>query len=326
MIVSVAEQVPKCAVLLAVYNGLPYLKEQIKTILDQKDINLTVFVSIDVSTDESEAWLNELASEDSRIVILVSGERFGGAGRNFYRLIRDVDFSQFDFVAFSDQDDHWFPDKLARATKILLNSNFDGYSSNVIAFWANERQKLINKSQAQCTWDFIFEAAGPGCTYVMTLKLITKIKVHMLNNWQALQEVSLHDWYCYAFARAKGYHWFIDPKPSMRYRQHEKNQVGVNCGLKAYLSRVRKIKNGWWLTQALLIAELVGLSQTPFIQSWSKLGSKEFLRLAIHTVQCRRRRRERILFFIICLSLALTGGQQRYEARFRKDKKGIKDM
>lgn len=308
-------QVPKCAVLLAVYNGMPYLEEQVLTILEQQDVDVKIFVSIDPSSDESEAWLNELAVRESRVNILTSGERFGGAARNFFRLIRDVDFSQFDFVAFSDQDDCWFPDKLARAAKVLTASDYAGYSSNVIAFWPDEKRLLINKSQPQRSWDYVFEAAGPGCTYVMTVKLMGVIKDRMLEVWDRLQEVSLHDWFCYAFARANHFKWFIDPEPSMLYRQHNKNQVGVNLGVKAYMNRFRKIKNGWWLTQALLIAELVGISHSSFIQNWSKLGTKQLLHLSIYTFQCRRRLREQIIFLFVCIGLAITGGQQLHRRR-----------
>ena len=82
-----------------------------------------------------------------------------------------------------------------------------------------------DKAQPQADWDFLFEAAGPGCTYVFTRDLVIALKASILTNWNEVQNVSLHDWYCYAFARSQGFKWFIDPRPSMNYRQHERNQV-----------------------------------------------------------------------------------------------------
>ena len=41
------------AVLLAAYNGEPFLEEQINTILAQEDIDLELFISIDISTDQT---------------------------------------------------------------------------------------------------------------------------------------------------------------------------------------------------------------------------------------------------------------------------------
>jgi len=298
---------PKCAVLLAVYNGMHYLREQVETILNQQDVSVTLFVSVDLSTDGSLDWFFDLSELDTRVIVLPYGEKFGGAARNFFRLIRDVDFKSFDYVAFADQDDHWYLDKLSRAIHIMSTSGYDAYSGNVIAFWADGKRLLINKAQPQRRWDYIFEAAGPGCTYVMSVNLINAIKTHMMKVWDLLQEVSLHDWFCYAFARANGFKWYIDDQPSMLYRQHANNQVGVNLGLKAYANRFKKIKNGWWLTQALLIAELVGVSQSRFIQSWLRLRRSDLFRLSLQAFQCRRRLQEQIFFFFVCLLLCFTG-------------------
>lgn len=299
--------VPNCAVLLTVYNGVLYLEEQLVSILNQTDVEVTVFVSADVSTDGSEALLDKLALENSRIVLLPHGIKFGGAARNFFRLIRDVDLTGFDYVAFADQDDIWHQNKLSRAVSLLQASAYDGYSSNVTAFWPDGRRKLIHKAQPQTRWDFIFEAAGPGCTYVMSGALMGAIKKGMMKHWDALQSVSLHDWFCYAFARANGYQWYIDPEPSMLYRQHDKNQVGVNFGFKAYLHRLKKMNNGWWLSQANLIAHLVGLGDDPFVKSWYRLGRPQLLRLAANAFRCRRNFKEKLVFLSACLAFAVIG-------------------
>ncbi|MDR3501939.1 MAG: glycosyltransferase [Legionella sp.] len=301
------QQKSKIAILLAVYNGMQYIGEQLQSLLRQSNLDVTIFVSIDLSSDNSLTWFQELASHDSRIVVLPYGERYGGAAKNFFRLIRDVNFSAFDYIAFSDQDDLWHLDKLSKATSILRDSEYSAYSSNVTAFWPDGREMLINKAQPQKKWDFIFEAAGPGCTYVMSNSLMNVIKANLLENWDIAQQISLHDWYCYAFARANDYQWYIDPEPSMLYRQHEKNQVGVNVGAKAYIVRLKQIKSGWWLHQAYLVAKLVGVSHCSFVQSWSKLGRISLLRLAVSAFQCRRRLGDQISFALICVGLAIIG-------------------
>lgn len=286
---------------------MQYMDEQIQTILNQTDVCITIFLSVDVSSDGSEIWLDELSKRDPRVIVLPHGEKFGCAARNFFRLIRDVDFSKFDYIAFADQDDHWYSNKLSKATTLLNTSKYDAYSSNVTAYWADGRQRLINKSQPQKRWDFIFECAGPGCTYVMSYKLMSVIKARMLEIWDVLQEVNAHDWFCYAFARANGYQWFIDPEPSMLYRQHDNNQVGVNSGVKAYLRRFKRITNGCWLTQVCLLIQLCGMGQNSFVQSWSQLRRIDLLRLGVHAFQCRRDFQEQVLFLFICFLLALTG-------------------
>ena len=298
---------PKVAVLLAAYNGMQWIEEQLTSILGQSAVDVTVHISIDPSTDGTEAWCAAYAAQHSSVVVLPDAGSFGGASRNFFRLIRDVDFDGYDFIAFSDQDDVWHADKLKRATQTLGTGEYAAYSSNVTAFWPDDRTQLLDKAQPQVTWDFLFEAAGPGCTYVFDKSLAEPLKASMLNNWQQMQEVSLHDWYCYAYARSHGFKWFIDPKSSMQYRQHERNQVGANTGISPLISRYKTIHDGWWFSQVRLITCLVGQGNDPFVQGWLSLGRRQLLKLSLSAWKCRRRVRDKVFFFCICCATAVIG-------------------
>ncbi|MBN3862811.1 glycosyltransferase, partial [Pseudomonas frederiksbergensis] len=265
----------------------------------------------DSSTDGTAAWCAAYAAEHHQVVVLPDAGRFGGASRNFFRLIRDVDFGSFDFIAFADQDDIWHKDKLQRAVDAIQTRQVDAYSSNVTAFWPNGGTHLLNKAQPQVEWDFLFEAAGPGCTYVMSKKVIEVLKSSMIANWELLQDVSLHDWYCYAFARSHGFSWYIDPRSSMEYRQHERNQVGANKGLSSLISRYKTIHDGWWFSQVQLIARLVGRETDPFVRGWLSLRRTQLLRLSFSAWRCRRRRRDKVFFFCICWATAVIGTKVR---------------
>lgn len=298
---------PKIAVVLAVYSGMEWLSEQLNSILKQEGIVVTVFISIDPSTDGSEDLCHQFSKQHKNIVVLPHVGKFGGAAKNFFRLIRDVDFSNFDYFAFADQDDIWFQDKIVNAVNKLVETNSDGYSSNVVAFWITGEERLVEKSQLQCEWDYIFEAAGPGCTYVMTIRLAHAIKKSVIANWSEINKLELHDWYCYAYARANGFKWFIDQRPSMLYRQHSNNQVGVNRGWKAFLFRSKKIVIGWGFEQSALIAKLVGKGESAFVKSWCNFERYGFLKLALNANKCRRKPTERVLFFFACLIMAIIG-------------------
>jgi rhamnosyltransferase len=298
---------PSVAVCLAAFNGKRWLPEQLNSILMQTGVILTIFVSVDCSTDGTEDWIDLAAKKDSRIVALRHGARFGGASRNFFRLIGTLDFSGFDYVSLADQDDIWLTDKLLCAHQIIIKTGADAYSSNVMAFWAEGRQLLIEKSQKQVAWDFLFEAAGPGCTYVIRKDLACAVQDVIKNRWNDMQQVGLHDWFVYAFARANGYRWVIDDYPGMLYRQHEKNQVGVNTGTRAFVQRARKVLSGWGVAQSALIAQLVGLGDDPFVKRWSDGSRSGLLWLALHAWQCRRRLRDKIIFALSCLALCIAG-------------------
>lgn len=297
----------KIAILLAAYNGVSYLEEQIKSILDQIDVYVTVFISIDPSSDGTREFLETKYKNSEAVIILEDSGRFGGAAKNFFRLLRDVDVSSYDFVAFADQDDIWHTDKLSHAIKKLNETKSDGYSSNVLAFWEDGREKLIEKSQPQCEYDYLFEAAGPGCTYVMTGALARQIKQRVVEQWHEVNNLWLHDWFCYAYARANGFKWIIDEIPTMRYRQHASNQVGVNAGGKAFLHRLKKILYGGAIEQSVSIARLVGMQNHNFVKKWSNLSRYALLKLAFYAPLCRRKKQEKVFFFIACILMAIIG-------------------
>ncbi|HAT7643703.1 TPA: glycosyltransferase, partial [Enterobacter asburiae] len=77
------------AVLLAAYNGSKWVKQQIDSILKQSHVNVHIYISVDKSDDDTFELCKAYAEQDHRLTVLDYGERFGGAGPNFYRLIRD---------------------------------------------------------------------------------------------------------------------------------------------------------------------------------------------------------------------------------------------
>ena len=302
---------PRFAVCLASFNGRQYLGEQIESILAQKNVFLHIYISVDRSTDGTETLLADWVLSEPRLTLLPFGQYFGGAGPNFYRLLRDVNMNGFDYISFADQDDIWHPEKLWQAYSLMTERAAHGYSSNVMAFWPDGKTKLINKAQPQRQWDFLFEAAGPGCTYVVRQDLALAIQKLVRIRWDAVQEVALHDWLVYAFARANGYRWVIDSHVGMQYRQHSANQVGVNVGWRAFKYRFEKVFGGWGTEQASIIASVLDLDETLFVLRWKTGGRIGLLWLALNANQCRRRKRDRLFFALSCVALAVLGRTQK---------------
>ena len=247
---------PKIAILLAAYNGMTWIEEQIDSILNQQGVDVDICVSVDLSTDGTYEWCCTLAEKCENVKVLPYGERFGGAAKNFFHLIREVDFSVYDYVALADQDDVWLPNKLIRAVN-MFNNNIDAYSSDVIAFWSDGQEKLVKKSYPQKKYDYFFEAAGPGCSYVLKRQSLQQFKNFLIKNWDEVNSIESHDWLIYAFFRSRKMPWYIDSKALMLYRQHESNQVGSNFGLLAYLKRIKMIKDGWYRSEVKNILKIV---------------------------------------------------------------------
>lgn len=295
---------PRVAVLLAAYNGMQWLPDQLESIFSQNDVEVMVYVSVDRSSDGTFEWLTELAQNNPRLVPLPYGEQFGGAAKNFFRLLRDVDLQGFDYVSFADQDDIWLLDKLVCAHEKLSQGGFCAYSGNVTAFWPDGRQLLLDKAQPQRQYDFLFESAGPGCTFVLKVADATAFKAFLLDNWEACNEVALHDWLMYAWFRSTNRRWFIDPRPVLQYRQHATNQFGANSGFRALKARWHMLRERWYSGQIAQILGLVGEFVPTARAGIACDGTVSRLFLLRNARQLRRRQRDGVfLFFIILLGI-----------------------
>lgn len=290
----------KISVLLASYNGVNYIKEQIDSILNQKEVDVKIFISDDLSTDGTIEYLQNIYKDNQKLIYLESNQKFGGAAKNFYRLIEDVDFSDFDYISLADQDDIWYEDKLIRAIKTIEEKKIDAYSSNVLAFWEDGKKILINKSQPQKKYDFLFASAGPGCTYVMKKEFLMNFKNQMLEKKILLNNIELHDWLLYTYARANNYNWFVDSIPSMLYRQHSNNEFGANSGLKTFKKRWLKARNGWYREQILNTAEFCNYNNK-IISAIKSNSFLDRLYLALNIFQLRKKISESIVLFFILI-------------------------
>ena len=286
---------PNIAVLLTVYNGRAWMEDQIESILLQREVNIDLYISVDLSIDGSYERCLELSSKKSNIKILPYGDKYGGAALNFFRLIRDVDFTDYDFISLADHDDVWLSDKLNHAVKTINSKNVCALSSDVSAFFNDTNETIIKKSYPQKKFDYYFESAGPGCTYVIKTKPMLKFKKFMILNFRKIRDITFHDWLIYAYFRENSISWYIDSKSLIRYRNHEFNTIGANFGIKAYLKRYSMIKSGWYKEQVESIIAII---------CRDKLSILKFNRLSLikNFWHLRRRPRDAILFMLMLVT------------------------
>ena len=242
------------AVLMTVFNGEEFLHEQISSIFSQIDVSVDLYVSDDGSNDGS---LDVLNSFKDQITLVPRKNACGSAGLSFLQLICDVDFTKYDSVAFSDQDDIWLPGKLKRAVDMLENFSADGYSANDIAFWPDGRCITSIKALPQKKYDHYFESIGRGCTYVIRSSALQHFKDEVLVNGIPQVRHVMHDWLIYSYFRERNLKWFADDHIALLYRQHFNNVLGVNNGLSAIMARFKLMRDGWYREEISTIFDLV---------------------------------------------------------------------
>ncbi len=186
---------PKVAVIMATYNGANFVEDQLRSIISQKDVHVTIFIRDDCSSDNTHSIINQIAKKHRDIIILRStGKQSGRASRNFLEMVRQLDLGKFDFVAFSDQDDIWLSEKLKRSIKFANETNAELVSTSLIAFWNNGKQKLIYECSKQTRFDYIFQGSGNGCTFLLRNSLYNDFRCFVLNHTELIKDFYHHDW------------------------------------------------------------------------------------------------------------------------------------
>ena len=105
-------------ILMAVYNGGSYLKEQLESIRRQTYTKWKLIVRDDGSSDNPAEVLSEFAaSTDNEVTVFINNPPEGSAKKNFARLIKDASSSQY--IMFCDQDDIWKDDKIEISIKAM---------------------------------------------------------------------------------------------------------------------------------------------------------------------------------------------------------------
>jgi rhamnosyltransferase len=288
---------PRILVLVAAYNGSRWIREQLESILVQEHVDVRIVVRDDCSTDRTCLEVGRFSGDD-RVRISRGAARTGSAARNFLALIRENAADEFDFVAFSDQDDIWNRDKLARASRVLTENHSAGYSSATIAARSDGREWVLRQVRTSTASDFLFEGAGQGCTFVLRAEFYERIRRFVTEHRELTQRLHYHDWGIYAVARAWRLQWSFDPEPCMKYRQHSGNDTGARGTVGAVAKRVSLIRRGWYRTQLRTIGELCSVADpsNPTVAAWRSMfippdSWSRRLRVARFCLRGGRRRR-----------------------------------
>lgn len=222
----------KIVVLLSTYNGEKYIEEQLDSILAQKNCQVDILIRDDGSTDGTLDIILSYCEKNSNIKLSSSSGNNLKSAKSFLQLIEDA--GEYEYYAFADQDDIWFADKLARGiAKLKSNSNIALYCSNAELVDAERKSlgRLAHRNGLPTDYKSVLVGCGyMGCTMVMNRALVTALKTHPMK-----REPVMHDYYVSCVCVACGWTVFYDNTPTMYYRQHGSNTVGVSTSKLAAL-------------------------------------------------------------------------------------------
>jgi rhamnosyltransferase len=281
-----------------------------RSILGQQQVDVQVAVRDDASTDGTRSTVAGFLARGA--VRLTCGETpTGSAAQNYFALIRENAAETADFIALSDQDDIWYPDRLATACRRLAAASSAGYSSATLAMWPDGRSSVLTQSTRETRSDFLFGGVGQGCTFVLTADFYRRARDFLTLNQSRTGEIHYHDWTLYALARTWSLGWTFDPKPSLLYRQHDTNDTGARSSRAGWSKRLKLIRRGWYTTQLNLLATLCAAAdpESDLVSAWQRIisGRRDWSRRLAIAGFCLAGGRRRIPDNAIVILAALLG-------------------
>jgi hypothetical protein len=195
-------------------------------------VDWRLVASDDGSTDDSPAILARFAAAHPGRVRLMQGPRQGTTA-NFLGLLAAT-AAEDGWLAFSDQDDIWLPDKLARATAAMKAAEVGLWSAQVTL--CDEGGRVLGPGQIMPERpDFgllAVEALAGGNTMVLTPPAADLLRRALAITPADLLRGVFHDWWAAQVVAATGGTLVWEPQPCLLYRQHDDAQVGHGGGLR----------------------------------------------------------------------------------------------
>lgn len=206
-------EIPQISVIIPVYNASPFLKESIKSILNQSFSNFELIILNDKSTDNSLDIIKELQSKDSRIIIIDKLENVGPANlRN-----EGINAAKANFIALMDADDISLPTRFEKQLKVLENNPEIGVCGTWFTFFGSTKNKLIkhNTDHDAIKVSFLHSCNIGNPTVMFKKEILDDLKFD--NEYVPAED---YDLWSRLLSKTK---FFNIPESLLNYRLHDNN-------------------------------------------------------------------------------------------------------
>ena len=211
----------KVAVLMSTYNGGSYVEEQIKSIYEQTQDGVKLYIRDDGSDP---VFINQLKIlQEKYPFVLYLGENVGFL-KSFWWLLEHVEDAQY--YSFADQDDIWYATKLEHAVVWLENQRMKNVPLLYHCAYLVKNEETDETSMfyyAEDGYDFrrsITENHYSGFAMVINRMM----RDEMLKG--DVTQIDYHDWWAANIAKAFG-NAYNDKTVGAIHRAHQKNVTKI---------------------------------------------------------------------------------------------------
>lgn len=259
---------PLISISLCTYNGASYLREQLDSLLSQRDIFFEIVAVDDSSSDRTRAILHDYAAREPRIRCFENEYNLGPTPC----FQRAMALCRGDFIAPCDQDDVWHPDKLARLLATIGACDVAYCDSTYVESGGISVGHRISDTGAMLAGAnpiaFLFSNSVSGHAMLLRRTLFERARpfpAHVYHDW----------WLALCAAGLNGVHYLDEPLVRFRRHQDAHSPMGKSSGgysREATASRA-------WLEQRYALMH--AYSATALRSSDLALAFAEALRFAI---------------------------------------------
>ncbi len=220
-------------IILATFNGEKYLKKQLDSILNQEsNYDFKIIIRDDGSTDSTIDILEKYENKfPNKFKIIKDNIGKLGCGYNFLKI---SEYSNADYIFFSDQDDIWDKYKMQAMIKEMEN-NEDKYSDKTPIIIhsdlkiVDQDEKVMHESYnsfvklngyQQNRLNKLLIRNFPGCCMMINKSLLNRVLPYPKN------DIYIHDIWFFLVASIFGKVIYLDQKLTY-YRIHNNNTIGI---------------------------------------------------------------------------------------------------
>lgn len=234
----------KISVILCTCNSEKYILDQLQSIIDQKDCKIDIYISDDLSNDDTKEIITKFFKNKENYIDIIEGPNKGFAV-NFISNLRRVNNS-YDLYAFSDHDDVWDKNKIQEAYKEFIQ-----YPSNEPFLYCSRTTLVRENLKVYGASKYFKKKPSFGNALVQsiaggnTMIFNSEFKKY-LDRVDLNKKIISHDWLSYILITYIGGNFVYKKKSHTKYRIHKLNEVGSNKGLIAFCKRAVMVFNGQW--------------------------------------------------------------------------------
>lgn len=204
------------SIVLCTYNGEKYISSQLDSIINQTYSNTEIIIADDNSTDNTLEIIKQYAQKNTNIRVFNFQDNVGYI-KNFERGIAQA---KGNYIALSDQDDWWYPNKI----EVLL----DNIGNNHLIYCNSEftDENLKTKQETFLTKKNLIQSNNP-----LDFVMYNCVSGHAMLFKKDLFEIAKpfplgipHDWwiaFCASFSLGVSYYNEI----LVKYRHHQNNAL-----------------------------------------------------------------------------------------------------